>query len=155
MVTINCRMAARSTLLLLAGCLAEFRTVATRELQGRLFRLRSAARTLVLHQPASLQVLRDESVTAVYFAACRDHSVNGRRSPGWFRRVSPIAGFGAAPSRLPHHSGADVLSGRQPGRGGFSRHCTPGASIWSNPRSQPDDLHEFLRELHHYAAIYS
>src|SRR6266566_8367893 len=60
------------------------------------------------------EVLVDESVTAVHSAAgCHDIAHGGCRSCR-LGRLPAIARLGAPASRLPHHSGADVLSRWQP-----------------------------------------
>ena len=58
----------------------------------------------------------DESVSAVYFAACRDHAADGRRHAGWLRSLPPVARVRASAGRLSDDSDADFLSGRQSGR---------------------------------------
>src|SRR5712664_2772146 len=57
---------------------------------------------------------RDESVTAVHFAAGRHHSLDGRRPSCRLGRVPPTADLRVASGRLPHDPGANVLSRRQP-----------------------------------------
>src|ERR1700676_565415 len=86
----------------------------------------SPQRKLVAHQapqlarnPAILPIIRreeklDESVPAVYFAACRDHSLDGRRAAGWLRSLPPASCLRASPGRLSDDSNPDLLSGRQP-----------------------------------------
>ena len=68
-------------------------------------------------------------------------------------RVSAIAGLGAAGSRLSDHSGGDVLSGRGPGCDGFVGHVAAGAAVRAGPRTEPDDLDEFVWQFGHHAAV--
>src|SRR5271169_1048582 len=72
---------------------------------------------LPLLHPAEDQL--DESVAAVYSAAGRHHTLDGRRPSGGLCCLSAIAGVRPAAGRLPHDSGADFLSGRQPGGHGL------------------------------------
>ena len=99
--------------------------------------------------------MRDESVTAVYFAAGRDHAPDGRHSAGGLRGLPPASRFRSSAGRLPHHSGADVLSRRQPGRDGLLGHRAARAPVRPDSRPEPDDLDELLRQLHHHSAIRS
>src|ERR1700733_14704917 len=57
----------------------------------------------------------DEPITAVYSAAGRNNAVDDRHSARRLCRLSRATDFGAAASRLPDNSGADVLSRCQPG----------------------------------------
>src|SRR5713101_4567953 len=73
-----------------------------------------------VHKPgapprASPEDPRDESVTAVHSAAGRHHSLDGRCPSCRLGRVPPTADLRAAAGRLPHDSGANLLSLRPPG----------------------------------------
>jgi multidrug efflux system membrane fusion protein len=54
------------------------------------------------------------AVTPVHFAPCRHHAADGGDSAGRDYRLPLSARFGAAGSRLPHHSGNHALSGASP-----------------------------------------
>ena len=77
--------------------------------------------------------------------------LDGGHSPGRRHRLSPVAGVGAAPSRLPDHPGADVLSRREPGRHGVFGHGAARAPVRADARPEADDLHQFRRQLRHHA----
>src|SRR5260370_14828982 len=57
---------------------------------------------------------RDESVTAVHFAAGPHHSLDGRRPPGGLGSLPPTTDLRLASGRLPHDPGANGLSRRPP-----------------------------------------
>src|ERR1700736_1796435 len=67
----------------------------------------------------------NESITAVHFAARRHYIVDGGDFAGGLRRIPAVAGLRVAASRLSDHPGANVLSGRQPGRDGVGGYCAP------------------------------
>src|SRR6266478_5800256 len=102
---------------------------------------------------ASRGDLRDESVTAVYSAAGRHHAADGRRPSRLVGRLPAFARLGIAASRLPDDSGENLLSRRQPGGHGLLGDRASGAPVRPEPWSEPDDLHEFLWQLHHYASV--
>src|ERR1700682_1855499 len=87
---------------------------------------------------------RDESVTAVHSAAGRYHPPDGWRPLGGLGRLPPIAHLCLAAGRLPHDSGANVLSRRQSGCHGFLGHRAPRAPVRPDPRPESDDVHELL-----------
>src|SRR5262244_3252057 len=64
--------------------------------------------------PAAAQGSENEPFTAVYSAAGRDHSPDGRDHSGRHRRLPAAASFRTATSRLSHHSSSDLLSRCQP-----------------------------------------
>ena len=66
-----------------------------------------------------------------------------------------LAGLRAAGSRLSHHSGDDVLSGRESGCDGLRRDRAHGAPVRAGSGPEPDDLHQFVWQLGHHAAIQS
>ena len=103
---------------------------------------------------AKTEPRRSESVSSIYFAAGSDVAVDGGHLARGLRRLSAIAGFGAAGGRLPDHPGGHVLSRRQSRRDGFGRHRASGAAVRPGPRPQSDDFHEFRRELHHCFAVF-
>src|SRR5580698_4881087 len=103
----------------------------------------------------SPQAKLDESVPAVYFTASRNHPPDDRGAAGWLRRLPPASRVRASSGGLSHDSGSDLLTRRQPRCHGFFRHRPAGAPVRPNPRLEPDDLHEFLWQLHHHASIQS
>src|SRR6266852_5914238 len=107
---------------------------------------RAAARSLLSR--ATLRESRNESIQAVHFAASRHHAFDGGHFAGGLRGLPAVAGFRAAPGRLPNHTGADVLSRRQSGSDGVVRHGAAGTAIWPAARPESDDFHEFLLVLH-------
>src|SRR5947199_2345397 len=68
---------------------------------------------------ARLEEPLDESVAAVHFAAGRHHAPDGRRPSRGLGRLPPITDLCSASGRLPHDSGANVLSRIQPRIYGF------------------------------------
>src|SRR6202521_1835079 len=134
----SCRMAARS-----------FPT----SLRETALRVVQLARSLPLEAPRkpearralSPEDLRDEPVSAVYSAAGRDHASYGRRPTRGLGRFPAIARLRITAGRLPHHSGANVLSRRQPRRHGLLSHCATRTPVRPDPRPEPDDFDEFLR----------
>ena len=95
----------------------------------------------------------DESVAAVHSAAGRDLAADGGHPAGGHRGLPAAAGFGAAAGGLPDHPGADVLSRREPGGDGVVGHRAAGAPVRPGARPEADDLHQFLRQLAHHAAV--
>src|SRR5260370_25538371 len=75
---------------------------------------------------------RDESVTAVHFAASRHHSLDGRRPSCRMGRVPPTADLRVASGRLPHDPGANLLSRPKPSSNGFFGHRSSGPPIRAN-----------------------
>src|SRR5258708_30805017 len=108
-----------------------------------------------LHTPRPPGDLREESVAAVYSAARCNHAADGGRDSGGTGGVSPVARFRPASGGLPNHSGADVLSRRQPGRDGVFGHGAAGTQLRPNPRLAADDFHEFVWKFSHHPAIQS
>src|SRR6266404_1173120 len=102
---------------------------------------------------ARLEDLRNESVSAVYSAAGRHHSSDGRRPTGGLGGFPAIAYFCFAPGRLSHYPGTNVLSGRQSRSNGFIGHRSSRAPVRPNSRLESDDINEFFRELDDYAAV--
>src|SRR5258708_2022250 len=146
MARTNCRMARRS--------IPAQQTVRTVRAAVPRLRLRPKMRHKGgARQRAALEDLRNESVTAVHSTAGRHHPLDGRRPSGGLGRFPAIAHLGVAASRLPHDSGTDVLSRRQPRSNGFFGDGSSRAPIRTNSRFESDDFHEFLRELDDYAAI--
>src|SRR5271157_4905552 len=107
MVRTNCRMAVR-----LIPVKPRLPHTLPKQVPLTIPRIRHLPRPLV-------EDLRDESLSAVYFAAGRHHALDGWRPIGGLRGLSPVACFRFASSRLPHDSGADVLSRRQSRRHGL------------------------------------
>src|SRR6185436_20486799 len=70
-----------------------------------------------------------EPVPSLHPASSGDSPVHGCHSPCRIHRLSAATGFGPSPSRLPHHSGAHLLSWRESGRDGFFCHRAIGAPI--------------------------
>src|SRR5690349_11584245 len=95
----------------------------------------------------------DESIQAVHFAAGLHHVVVGGDFANRFCRVPATACFRASTGRLPHDSGTNLLSRREPGCDGVIGNRAARASVWPSPRTEPDDLHELLRKLAHYASV--
>src|SRR6267143_5615405 len=148
MARTNCRTGPRSILALRPAQIA------------RVSALRLRLPPKVLHKPGAPRKgrpedLGDEPVAAVHFAASRHHSPDGRRPPGGLGCLPPIAHLRVASGRLPYDSGANVLSRRQSGRHGLLGYGAPRAPVRPDPWPEPDDFHEFLRQLHHHAAIRS
>src|ERR1700719_3595876 len=114
---------------------------------------RVAARKL--RNKATLRESRNEHIQAVYFTAGRHHIDDGGDLAGGLRGLSAVAGLGAATSRLPDHSGADLLSRCQPGRNGIVRDGTAGAAVWPGSGPESDDVDELVRQFDHHAAIRS
>src|SRR5260370_14243607 len=102
---------------------------------------------------ASLEELRDEPVTAVYSAAGRHHAADDRHPARRLGGLSATARFRSAAGRLPHDSGANVLSRRQPGSHGFLGHRPARAPVRAHSWPESDDFDEFLRLLRHHTAI--
>src|SRR5260370_26260559 len=97
-----------------------------------------------VHRRARPEDPRDESVTAVHSAAGRHHPPDRLRPPGGLGRLPPIAHLFLAAGRLPHDSGANVLSRRQSGGHGFLSHRAPRRPVRPDPRPESDDVHKFL-----------
>src|SRR6266571_5427493 len=133
----SCRMAARSSRHSLAGTTE----AAVEVLPSR------RARTALPQQnlPAvSREELRDEPVTAVYSAAGRHHPADDRHPSRGLGGLPAAASLRSAAGRLPHDSGTNVLSRRQPRSHGFLCHRPARAAVRSNSRLESDDFHEFL-----------
>src|SRR5260370_9383429 len=102
---------------------------------------------------ARLEDLRDEPVAAVYSAAGPHHSSDGRRPTRGLGRFPPVAYFSFASGRLPHHPGANILSGRQPRSNGFLGHRSSRAAVRPNSRIESNNLNELVWELDDHAAV--
>jgi multidrug efflux pump len=59
----------------------------------------------------------------------------------------PAAGVGAAGGGLSHHPGADLLSRREPGRGGVGGDRAAGAAVRRGRGTEPDDVDQRRRRL--------
>src|SRR5579859_1703796 len=158
MVKISCRMAARSMLPLRPLRRPTHRTPrATKRLPRsgatlrRLTSMRGGGRKH--RNPGIPQGSPNESIAAVYFAAGRHHTADGGDLVGGLRGLPAVARFGVTPSRLPNHSGADLLSGRQSGRYGFLGDRAAGAPVWPGSRPESDDFDKLLWQLDHHAAV--
>src|ERR1700676_3562654 len=102
---------------------------------------------------AATQEPRDESFPAVYSAASGYHTADGGNRVGGDRGIPATAGFRAAASGLPNHTGFDVLSRRQSGSDGVLGNCPSGTRLRANPRPAANDLDQFLWQFHHHPAI--
>src|SRR5215467_10188937 len=108
---------------------------------------------LLKHPARSPEAPGDESVTAVHPAAGGHHVADGWRRSGGLGGLSPATSVRASTGGLPHDSGANVLSRRQPGSDGLFGHRATRAPIRPNSRSESDDFYEFLRLLGYYLAV--
>src|ERR1700722_3343906 len=115
------------------------------------------AETPAVEAAAAMQALQElphhEPVTLIYSSPGRDHIADGGRVAGGLGGVYAVAGVGAAGSRLPNHSGGDVLSGRRSGCDGVVGDFAFGAAVWPGSRPEPDDIDEFVWQFGHHAAI--
>ena len=73
---------------------------------------------------------------------------------GWVA-LHAAAGLGAAGGRLSDHPGGDVLSGAEPEVMASSVTVAAGAAVRADARTEPDDLHQFVWQLDHHAAVQS
>src|SRR5947209_8815131 len=99
----SCRTAAKSPRHSLAG----ITEAAVEVLPSRRARTALQQRNL---PAASREELRDEPVTAVYSAAGRHHAADDRHPSRRLGGLSAAARLRSAAGRLPHDSGANVLS---------------------------------------------
>src|SRR5437016_13965114 len=95
----------------------------------------------------------NESLSPLHPTPGRDISADGGDSACWCGRLLPASGVGVATSGLPDDPGADVLSRRQPGRGGVGDYGPPRTAVRPGTRPEADDVHQFRREFRDYAAI--
>src|ERR1035438_6295188 len=86
---------------------------------------------------------RLEPISAIYFTAGRDLVADGRNHAGRHRGIFPVARLRLAAGGLSHHSGADVLSWRQPRRDRHYRHGSTRKAVRPGARLEPDDLDQF------------
>src|ERR1700682_434296 len=98
---------------------------------------------------------RNESITAVYFAAGRHHIADGGDFAGGFCGVPSVAGLCFAASRLSDDPGANILSRRQPGRDGVFGDGAARAAVWPGAGTETNELNELLLQLRYHAAIRS
>src|SRR4029450_12372603 len=80
-----------------------------------------------------------ESFSPLHPTSGRAIPADGGDSARWCSRLLPTAGVSVAASRLPHDSGADVLSRRQPGRDRVGHYGTPRTAVRPGTRLEADD----------------
>src|SRR5579862_4088233 len=94
-----------------------------------------------------------ESVANLYSAAGGDVPHDGRHRTGRHGRLFSIAGVRLAAGGLSDYPGPDVLSGRESRGGHFGGDGAAGEAVWPGARPEPDDLHQFLRQLADHSAV--
>src|SRR5579864_7194005 len=92
--------------------------------------------------PAAMEWGAHEPFAAIYSPAGGHLAFDGGHFACRWRRLSAVAGFGAAEGGLPDDPGDDVLSGGKPGGDGLIRDVSFGAAVWTNTGVEPDDLDE-------------
>src|SRR6266481_9039743 len=101
----------------------------------------------------SLREFFIEPLKAIYSSASGHLASDGGHFACGFCCVCAAAGVGAAAGGLSDDSGADVLSGGEPGGDGFVGDGTAGAAVWADSGAEPDDVDEFRRGQRDYAAV--
>src|SRR5579863_1696971 len=127
--------------LLLTAALKNCKTIRRSQFPNSLFRV------------LRVRVPLREPVSPIHHAARRDRAADGGDLTRRYRCLYPVTGLGTARGRLPHHSSRDVLSWRQPNRDGDDSNCAARTAVWSTAGAQPDDLHQFGRNLGHRPAV--
>src|SRR5207248_610564 len=94
-----------------------------------------------------------KSIKAVYSSASGHLASDGGHFACGFCCLCAAAGVGAAASGLSDDSGADVLSGSEPGGDGFIGNGTAGTAVWTDSGTESDDIDEFGRRQRDYAAV--
>src|SRR5271170_7814854 len=94
----------------------------------------------------------DESIEAIYSSASGHLAPDGGHFACGICCVCAAARVGVAAGGLSDDSGADVLSGGEPGGDGFVGNGSAGAAVWADTGTEPDDIDEFGRREHDYAA---
>src|SRR5271154_3347893 len=87
----------------------------------------------------------NESIKAIYSSASGHLAFDGGHFACGFCRVCAAAGVGAAAGGLSDDSGADLLSGSEPGGDGVFGDGSAGAAVWADTRIEPDDVDELGR----------
>src|SRR5262245_61726997 len=95
----------------------------------------------------------NESLSPLHPTSGRDLPADGGDFARWCGRLLPTPGVGVAASGLSHAPSADVLSGRQPGRGRVGYYSTPRTAVRPGTRSEADDVHQCRWEFCDYTAI--
>src|SRR5215469_6771005 len=116
----------------------------------------AAAERTIFWDPAGLG-LRDsrryEPFPHFHPPAGRHLASHGGDPARRYRRLSLPAALGAAAGRLPNHSGADLLSGREPGGHDLGSHGAAGGAVRTDAGAQPDVLDELGGRLGHHTAV--
>src|SRR5437016_12685431 len=94
-----------------------------------------------------------KSIEAIYSSASGHLASDGGHFACGFCCVCAAAGVGAAAGGLSDDSGADVLSGGEPGGDGVIRDGAAGAAVWADSGAEPDDVDELGRRQRDYAAV--
>src|SRR5438067_5997217 len=94
-----------------------------------------------------------KSIKAVYSSASGHLASDGGHFACGFCCLCAAAGVGAAASGLSDDSGADVLSGSEPGGDGFIGNGTAGTAVWTDSGTKSDDVDELGRRQRDYAAV--
>src|SRR5271170_4642793 len=95
----------------------------------------------------------DESIEAIYSSASGHLAPDGGHFACGICCVCAAARVGVAAGGLSDDSGADVLSGSEPGGDGFVGNGSAGTAVWADTGTEPDDIDEFGRREHDYAAV--
>src|ERR1700742_174989 len=96
---------------------------------------------------------RVESVSPLYRSARGHCTADGRDPGGWPCRLHHTACFRVAGSRLPYHSGADLLSRREPAGDVVGCDGASGATVWPGSRALTNDFDQFRWQFGHRAAV--
>src|SRR3979409_2510381 len=94
-----------------------------------------------------------KSIAAVYSSASGHLASDGGHFACRICCVCAAAGVGAAAGGLSDDSGADVLSGGEPGGDGVVGDGSAGAAVWADTGAEPDDVDELWRRQRDYAAV--
>ncbi len=95
----------------------------------------------------------NESVATVHHAAGCDHAADDRHHAVRPAGVPIPAGRRPARGRLPDHSGADLLSRRQPRRDDVVGDRAAGGAVRPDAEPQPDEFDQFGRRVGDHAAV--
>src|SRR4030088_2682607 len=94
-----------------------------------------------------------KSITAIYSSASGHLASDGGHFACGICCVCAAAGVGAAAGGLSDDSGADVLSRGEPGGDGFFGNGAAGAAVWTDTRTESDDVDELGWRQRDYAAV--
>src|SRR5258707_8682674 len=101
----------------------------------------------------SLREFVDKSIEAIHSSASGHLASDGGHFACGICCVCAAAGVGAAAGGLSDDSGADVLSGGEPGGDGVIGHGSAGTAVWTDTGAESDDVDELRRGQRDYAAV--